>query len=148
MDKFSRQIFSFRGRALRVEWWLTQLILVGGGLVIFSVLFGGFPLTPMLWVLGAYVLLTIVIVVLVSIRRLHDRDMSGHWLWLFYLAPNILGSFARGALEDKVESLFLVFTLICYLIAIGLTIWGYVVMGFLRGTSGPNRYGPDPLQST
>ena len=26
-----------------------------------------------------------------------------------------------------------------------ITVWAIVELGFLRGTLGPNRYGPDPL---
>ena len=151
MDKFIRQIFSFRGRSLRVEWWLTYLFFVVSVVVIVSVFFGmasgGFSATATLLVAGALLLPAAVILLLVSIRRLHDRDKSGHWLWLFYFGPNIIGGLGE-ALEDKVETLFLVFALICYLIALGILIWAIVVIGFLRGTSGPNRYGPDPLQST
>ena len=29
--------------------------------------------------------------------------------------------------------------------SVALGIWAIVELGFLRGTSGPNRYGPDPL---
>jgi uncharacterized membrane protein YhaH (DUF805 family) len=29
-----------------------------------------------------------------------------------------------------------------------LTIWGFVEIGCLRGTTGPNIYGPDPLLQT
>jgi uncharacterized membrane protein YhaH (DUF805 family) len=28
-----------------------------------------------------------------------------------------------------------------------ISIWGLVELGFLRGTVGPNQYGPDPLQT-
>jgi uncharacterized membrane protein YhaH (DUF805 family) len=30
--------------------------------------------------------------------------------------------------------------------AFALSIWGLVEIGFLRGTVGPNQYGPDPLE--
>lgn len=149
MDKFIRQIFSARGRSIRTEWWLTQLIVVGVFLVIFSAVFASGFSSTMLLVAAPFWLLGTVIVLLVSIRRLHDRDMSGHWLWLFYLAPNIFGGLGE-ALEDQGETgmIFALAIVICSLISIGITIWGVVVMGFLSGTSGPNRYGPDPLQST
>jgi uncharacterized membrane protein YhaH (DUF805 family) len=29
--------------------------------------------------------------------------------------------------------------------AFALTIWGFVEIGYLRGTAGSNAYGPDPL---
>ena len=28
----------------------------------------------------------------------------------------------------------------------GISIWALVELGFLRGTVGPNQYGPDPLE--
>jgi uncharacterized membrane protein YhaH (DUF805 family) len=37
-------------------------------------------------------------------------------------------------------------TLILSLIGLLLMLSGIVVLGFLRGTRGPNRFGPDPLQ--
>ena len=31
----------------------------------------------------------------VGVKRLHDRDKSGWWILLFYLAPSVLGSIAN-----------------------------------------------------
>ena len=36
--------------------------------------------------------------------------------------------------------------LILGLVGFGISIWATVELGFLRGTAGPNSYGPDPLQ--
>jgi uncharacterized membrane protein YhaH (DUF805 family) len=36
--------------------------------------------------------------------------------------------------------------LVLGLAAFVVSIWGLVELGFLRGTSGPNRFGPDPLK--
>jgi uncharacterized membrane protein YhaH (DUF805 family) len=33
------------------------------------------------------------------------------------------------------------------LASLAISIWGLVELGFLRGTVGPNQYGPDPLQT-
>ena len=35
--------------------------------------------------------------------------------------------------------------LILMLASIGLSIWGFVEIACLKGTTGPNTYGPDPL---
>jgi uncharacterized membrane protein YhaH (DUF805 family) len=35
--------------------------------------------------------------------------------------------------------------IILHLVSFAITIWAIVELGFLRGTIGPNRYGPDPL---
>ena len=38
------------------------------------------------------------------------------------------------------------FALIIFALWLGLAIWAFVWFGCLRGTIGPNDYGPDPLQ--
>ena len=61
---------------------------------------------------------------------------------MFYIVPWILGSVANVADKqgnDTVE-------LVAGLIGLVCVIWGLVELGFLRGTRGPNRFGPDPLQ--
>ena len=80
----------------------------------------------------------------VAIKRLHDRDKSAWWLLLFFLVPSILYTIAyytdltsTGAVEVR---------LILGLACLSIIIWFLVELGFLRGTAGPNRYGPDPLQ--
>jgi uncharacterized membrane protein YhaH (DUF805 family) len=58
---------------------------------------------------------------------------------LFWLLPSVL-----ERVGDRIEELGIVFLLASF----ALSIWGLIEMGFLRGTAGPNRYGPDPLQRT
>ena len=75
----------------------------------------------------------------VGVKRLHDRDKSGWWILLFYLAPSVLGSIANTSEQP----------LVGFVLGVGsfvISIWALVELGFLRGTVGPNRYGPDPLQ--
>ena len=75
----------------------------------------------------------------IGIKRLHDRDKSGWLIVLFYLAPSILGGIANTT-EQAV---------VCFVLGLAsfvISIWGLVELGFLRGTVGPNPYGPDPLQ--
>jgi uncharacterized membrane protein YhaH (DUF805 family) len=57
------------------------------------------------------------------VRRLHDRDMSGWWYLGFIVLSNI--------------------PLLGILIALG-----YLVLMFLPGTPGPNRFGEDPKDPT
>ena len=38
--------------------------------------------------------------------------------------------------------------LICFFILIGITVWFLIELGMLKGTPGPNRFGPDPLGRT
>jgi uncharacterized membrane protein YhaH (DUF805 family) len=72
----------------------------------------------------------------VATKRLHDRDKSAWWLLLFYALPAVLGNVgdAAGGIGGMLS-----------LVGVAISIWAMVELGFLRGTPGPNRYGPDPL---
>jgi uncharacterized membrane protein YhaH (DUF805 family) len=50
--------------------------------------------------------------------------------------PSILSSAA-----DRIEG----GGILLHLVSFAITIWAFVELGCLRGTIGPNRYGPDPL---
>lgn len=127
----------FSGRASRSEYWWFVLFyfLVSVSLVVLAILVSGG--TPDQWangnipmgsailfvLLGIFVLATIIPYVAVTVRRLHDRNISGWWyvaIFVISLIPflNIIGAIGS-----------LVFLVICC----------------LRGTNGPNKYGPDPL---
>jgi uncharacterized membrane protein YhaH (DUF805 family) len=73
-----------------------------------------------------------------TLKRLHDRNKSGWWNVPFFIAPNLLGKLADG-LDDSYAAVFLT------LVAFVLGFWGFVELICLRGTRGPNRFGPDPL---
>jgi uncharacterized membrane protein YhaH (DUF805 family) len=73
-----------------------------------------------------------------TIKRLHDRDKSGWWIVAFLIAPPLL----RG-IADRFDE-WSVVAVVFSLAAMVLTVWGFVELLFLRGTSGPNRFGPDP----
>ena len=76
----------------------------------------------------------------IGVKRLHDRNKSGWLIVLFYAVPSILGGIANTS-EQAVASFVL------GLGSLVISIWGLVELGFLRGTVGPNAYGPDPLQT-
>ncbi len=95
-----------------------------------------------------------------SIKRLHDRDRTGWWIGGFYLVSAVAGVVAFVTLATATGGMFLnrdrpvtegdVQGMLLVVIAAGLVIaaygiWLLVETGFLRGTAGPNRYGPDPL---
>ena len=75
----------------------------------------------------------------IGVKRLHDRNRSGWWILLFYVVPAVLGGAGQGTDGDLAQG-------ILGLASVILSIWGLVELGFLRGTRGPNRFGPDPLQ--
>jgi uncharacterized membrane protein YhaH (DUF805 family) len=75
----------------------------------------------------------------VAIKRLRDRNKSGWWVIPFVGLTalnvhfgNLLGH--PPAFIDPVSGI--------------LFLWGLVEMSFVKGTSGPNRFGPDPLAPT
>jgi uncharacterized membrane protein YhaH (DUF805 family) len=73
-----------------------------------------------------------------AIKRLHDRDRSGWWIVLFFFVPGLL-FYVWDWLPEA--NWFLPFDLAIH----ALWLWGIVELFFLRGTSGSNRFGPDPL---
>jgi uncharacterized membrane protein YhaH (DUF805 family) len=73
-----------------------------------------------------------------AVKRLHDRDRSGWWTIPFFVVPGLYEQFS-DLLPDS--NWVLPFTLAASI----LWLWGLVEMFCLRGTSGDNRFGPDPL---
>ena len=161
------QYFGFSGRINRGRFWLLSILLI-----VFSILAWVVAFLVALFILGVnvtdgsgldqpdklvqmildyavafIVLLGLAIAIWVSwfaigVKRLHDRDKSGWWIVVFYILPWILGGAANTVDKQGNDTL----TLILSLIGLLLMLWGIVVLGFLRGTRGPNRFGPDPLQ--
>jgi uncharacterized membrane protein YhaH (DUF805 family) len=143
--------FGFRGRINRAKYWLALFIFFVADVVL--ILLGlAFSRSAAFYVLSYLVNFAIFVSGLaVGVKRLHDRDRSAWWLFLFYIAPGLFAfpalAFmwaAAGSFGDaRYLSLFLL--RLCLLGAFALAIWGLVEMGFLRGTTGYNRFGPDPL---
>ena len=131
-------LFTFQGRSNRGKYWLAILLYVIGWFVIGII---AWMLSMVSYILGAIVAVLILIVTMVSgvfvgIKRLHDRDKSGWWLAFFYLVPAILQGIGGG-----IGGIGFILSLAGF----AISIWAFVELGCLRGTSGPNQYGPDPL---
>ncbi|MGB8447906.1 MAG: DUF805 domain-containing protein, partial [Pseudolabrys sp.] len=80
-------------------------------------------------------ILIVISSVALAIKRLHDRNKSGWWLLVFYLLPGVIDNIG----------MYTAVQLVFHLARIALSIWALVELGFLRGPSGSNKYGPDPL---
>jgi uncharacterized membrane protein YhaH (DUF805 family) len=140
-----KRLFSMTGRASRLEFWRLllkqQLALVAVWcLTILATMAGG-------WLgLAPFLLLAPVLAfgVCIYARRLHDRGRSAWWLVLFALGPYLL-MMAAGLVIDLLGGpLSAVISLPMALGAVVLAIWGWIELGFRRGTRGPNAFGADP----
>lgn len=132
-DKYA----TFSGRASRSEYWYSFLFLLVVELVFFGLIFGlGFSaglvedfatgslsglMIALLVAFAIFFLAVLFPMIAVTVRRFHDRNMSGWW----YLGISIL-------------------SMIPY-VGIAASIGLFVIM-VLKGTPGDNRFGPDPLR--
>jgi uncharacterized membrane protein YhaH (DUF805 family) len=145
MEELFEFLFGASGRIGRAKYWHSVLIYIGGGLMTAVILFTAAGIAAPLFVV-------MIVVVLIpwllwgfsfTTKRLHDRGKSAWWLLVFYLVPGVLGQFAEAAWFGGAAGTVLHYVLA--LAAFALTIWGFIEVGCLRGTAGPNTYGPDPL---
>ncbi len=82
--------------------------------------------------------LLIWIILAVSVKRLHDRDRSGWWIMLFFVLPCFY-DYLPNRLTDSMFMAPLGFA------GFILGIWGFIELGFFRGTASTNQFGPDSL---
>ena len=141
---------SFEGRINRKPYWLSNIALVVIFMVVAIAIFAVLGardtdvtdrLANRMALIGLLILLYPSAALLV--KRLHDRDRPGI-LAAVFLGPSLLvgitdalgitGRETWNALDYLLNGLVLV-----------VTLWVIVELGFMRGTPGPNRYGPDPL---
>ncbi len=156
-------LFGFKGRITRLYWWVTSLVVsVVAGMLTQSLEFwaqemgtgaidtetGMFEPTGAFGIgVGVIALFNLWINFALSVKRLHDRDRKGWWIAVVYLAiivAVLLGVATMMQPEGQREPLNFaavsaVFAASC------LMIWMFIEIGFLKGTQGPNRFGPDPL---
>jgi uncharacterized membrane protein YhaH (DUF805 family) len=137
-----RKLFlSFEGRINRAKYWLVMLVVV----VALAPLGGAFLHRSEL--LYALAFIGVVVAVFLgfssAIKRLHDRGKSGGWIVIFYLLPSILERIG-DAIPDRMP--YVAVSLLLYLCSFAIWVWAVVELGCLRGTTGTNQYGPDPLE--
>jgi uncharacterized membrane protein YhaH (DUF805 family) len=135
-----KYLFTSReGRISRKPYWLATIVLIVISIVLQLILL------PFLGPLVTFVIsLPIFFAAFaLSIKRAHDRDRPDWYVIGFYA---LLLVFQIVALtSDPMSPSMLAGTL---MIPVG--IWAIVMLvdlGFLRGTEGANRYGPDPLSA-
>lgn len=147
-----RKAFLFEGRYGRRKFWAWSLLLPALMLVLLI------PLASMSNPTGggggAIALLVMALPLLflhakLVVHRLHDLGFSGRWFPVLTLLP--IAMLAESfAVYDRIEQSYEAqqwiqpYVLFMLLGSFALFFGGFIVLGCLRGTDGPNAYGPDP----
>lgn len=146
---------SFDGRINRKPFWIASLVMVIAAVILSIVII--MPLSAVSLTLGSLASLLLSLAFLypaiaLGVKRLHDRGNPGIFMAIF-VAPGImlqLGALLGLTTSAQVlagQTVYLPNTLgwIVNLAGLVIGIWALVTLGFLKGTSGKNAYGPDPL---
>jgi uncharacterized membrane protein YhaH (DUF805 family) len=169
---WSQYLFSFQGRINRAKWWLFLLVIIGYvvaaiivGMVLGMISADLAIIWGFIYLIGWLVLIYAMLAV--AAKRLHDRNKSAWWLLVFYGIPFLLGIYAwwsvfsamfgvggmaaQGASQEQMMGSMMATMQQMWWVSLVNTIigvWGLVELGILKGTTGPNQYGPDPLPAT
>ncbi len=154
LPQMRHQIFPFRSRVGRKQFWAMLGGLYGCvALLVFGILAGvieaaGWPPAVGYAIYGVVGAAFAFSAVTVAIGRLHDREISGLWILLYYGTPALAIALyfamplaaARGLISNSLSdtatgiALFVAWPFIC---------WTIFALGCQRGTVGPNRFGPE-----
>ena len=105
------------------------------------------------WVVAPFVFIPVAIIGLlvalswllaVGTKRLHDRAKSGTWMIAFLLPAWVL-NLASEFVDDSAIAGEYWISLALSIAANAFLVWGLVELGLMRGMTGVNRYGEDPL---
>lgn len=156
-------LFSFKGRIGRQSWWLASLavgVIAGmlNSLIELAAKVTGNgaidPETNEFEPSGVFLVGVLAVTVInawinyaLCTKHLHDRERSGWWLVVQAGLILLMVAIAVGAmaLSEAERNPFLVAAGVVGALAFALSLWLFVLLGFLKGTQGPNAYGPDPL---
>ncbi|MBU1377541.1 MAG: DUF805 domain-containing protein [Alphaproteobacteria bacterium] len=141
-----RQLFSFQGRARRGVYWLSTVPLALIMLVAVGLTMAEDERVPVAVIVFAVAVIAVTLlgIIAVSVRRLHDRNKSGWWMLLYWLAPTLLAPGVEGEaalISLPIPGANTVFALL----SVGLSVWSFVDLACLKGSPRGNRFGPDPL---
>jgi uncharacterized membrane protein YhaH (DUF805 family) len=89
----------------------------------------------------------------IGIKRRHDRNNNGYDVWIYFILVvivQLINALGIGMTTMDVGGATIpvpgpIITGLGFILGI-YAIYLLVVLGFLKGTAGPNNYGPDPLQ--
>jgi uncharacterized membrane protein YhaH (DUF805 family) len=150
--RFVADTLAWRGRISRKGFYgsigLLYLVTILGFPIamVIVVMFGPAALgwaSPLPWASAALSLATVAFLFGAFVRRLHDRNRPSWWLLVFF-GPHIACALALSQIpETDQKTLMLGFIGACFIAAPFLA-WGLVELLLLAGSTGQNRFGPDP----
>ena len=136
-----QMLFSFEGRLARLRYFLLSVVtalLASAAIAVLMIgIFAhGARVSGPALIGCAVILLAVSIIGLsLTVRRLHDLDLTGWWVLAIWGGPAAIEA-VRYQLADAPKLASTVSGLIS--LAIGLWLW------LMPGTPGANRFGPDP----
>ncbi len=152
MPNLMHLFFDYDGRISRKSWWIGSIILglasvVGTRLIDPTVfdLARPPPRTPN-WPDTLWQLAIVIPGTALMVKRFNDRGWH-YWLGFVFGALGAMLTLGRHfdlfvpGFSSAPENAVMVVVCLAFLFA-------FIDNGFLRGTRGPNRYGPDPLNET
>lgn len=148
---------TFDGRLNRQRFWLGVLVLIVASLVlgiVLSLLLGGMGEAGLSLASLLLYLLMLYPGLAIAIKRLHDRNKSAMpWAIIFFgpgLLLQVMQLLGIGFYSVQFEGETLIVPnmlgMTVTLAAAVVGIWALIELGFLKGTKGPNGFGPDPLE--
>ena len=154
MDNIKALLTTTEGRIGRQQWWIGIVVLIVISIVasiVLSILSFG-NATVMAW-FGLLINLALIWPsYCVGVKRRHDRDNNGTDLKILIAGSVLLNLLTATGIGSSMTDMGGVMVPVpsIWLGALNLifaifAIYMLVQLGFLKGTTGPNSYGPDPL---
>ncbi len=157
MNNFIGNFIGFDGRLNRQAWWLSVIALIvvavvlswiiglvmgTGGMLTLEQAMDPAYLQRAAWQGLIVSVITAYPYIAISVKRRHDRNNKGY---------DAIGLIVVGILYNLLQALGIITMgntvgMIVGLVFAVYAIYMLVQLGFLKGTAGPNDYGPDPLQ--
>ena len=148
--------FSPRGRISRSQYWLKYFlpVFVIGIIIELIILSTGKESgvgSAFDSLLNLFYLVTLWPGIAILIKRIHDRNKTGWLVLLLYvplvfLAAALIATVTAAVLDnDAATAASGIALAIVGVITVAITIWFFIEFGCMRGTVGPNKYGPDPV---
>jgi uncharacterized membrane protein YhaH (DUF805 family) len=138
---------SAKGRIGRARFWFGVAIILAVSLTLYLL---------SVWLAGPYsaaarlnMLLSVLLfypAYALMAKRFQDRNKPGSIAFVgLLIVYTINAAHVAGLLRDDQPGMLLTVT---DLLLVGINLWFLVELGLLKGTQGPNAYGPDPLGAT